>query len=110
LSAEIRPFRAGWSMLRSMPTTPPSSGTDRTPPRLLRQDEVAELLGVSPRTVRSFAAAGDLPKVVLGRRSTRYRISDVEALIDARILHRDDDPAAPGRVDKSARQRRRDEA
>lgn len=82
---------------------PASSPTRPTPP-LLRQDEVAEILGVSTRTVRSLAAAGDLPRVVLGRRATRYRRDDVDALIDARTVLNDNDPAiTPGRVEDAGR-------
>jgi len=48
--------------------------------------EVAELLGCSPRTVRTFAARGELRRVVLGYRSTRYLRDDVERLIESRTV------------------------
>jgi excisionase family DNA binding protein len=93
-----------------MASMPESSALDRTDPvvQLLRPDEVADLLGVSIRYVRYLAAAGALPKIRLGRRSSRYRLADVEALIDRRqVVLNDDDPAlTPGRAKESARTRR----
>ena len=53
-------------------------------PTLLRVDEVADILGVDPRTVKRLATDGELPRVVLGRRSTRYRLADVESFIESR--------------------------
>ena len=46
---------------------------------LLREREVAELLGVSLRTVGRLAERGTLDRVRIGG-VTRYRRSDVEAL------------------------------
>ncbi|MEK6326300.1 MAG: helix-turn-helix domain-containing protein [Actinomycetota bacterium] len=77
------------------------------PERLLRVDEVATILGVDPRTVKRLAAEGQLRRIVLGRRSTRYRLEDVRALIDRRTeVHNDNDLATPGRVEESAGQGR----
>jgi excisionase family DNA binding protein len=92
---------------------PGSSQTAPTLPEpLLRVDEVATILGVDPRTVKRLAADGQLRRIVLGRRSTRYRLEDVRALIDRRTVdHNDNDPAStPGRVEESARQRRHGQA
>lgn len=69
-----------------------SSTLGRTPSPLLRPAEVAELLGCSMRQVRYLAAAGVFPRVVLGRRSTRYRLADIEAFIAERT-HDDARPA-----------------
>lgn len=44
-------------------------------------DEVAELFGVTTRTVRSWAAAGRLRRIRLGHRTTRYTARSVAALI-----------------------------
>lgn len=52
---------------------------------LLTTSEVASILGLAPRTVRSLASRGRLPRVVLGHRSTRYRLADVVELIDVSI-------------------------
>src|SRR3712207_2343318 len=71
-------------------------------PRLLTAEEVAAVLGVDPRTVQRFASDGRLPRVVLGRRSTRYRDSDVRALID-HCLQNDDSTATRGAVERKVR-------
>jgi predicted DNA-binding transcriptional regulator AlpA len=49
---------------------------------LLSADQVGDLLGITPRTVKRLAADGALTRVVLGHRTTRYRQSDVAALIE----------------------------
>lgn len=51
--------------------------------RLLTAAQVASMLGLSPRTVKHMASIGRLPRVVLGHRSTRYRLADVENLIES---------------------------
>ena len=48
--------------------------------RLLSPHQAAELLGVSVRTMYRLVTTGDLPKVKL-RKSARFRLSDVQALI-----------------------------
>lgn len=52
------------------------------PPALLGAREVADLLGVSRRTVWRLADAGALPRVHVAQRAVRYRLEDVEALIE----------------------------
>ena len=53
------------------------------PSKLLRAQEVADLLGVSRSTVSSGKGiATDLPRVTRGRRYTRWFESDVLALLD----------------------------
>jgi excisionase family DNA binding protein len=52
--------------------------------RLLTVDEVAATLKLSRRSVWRLRAAGELPAVQFGG-STRFRLSDVEIIIDARI-------------------------
>jgi excisionase family DNA binding protein len=54
-------------------------------PRLLRRSEVADLLGVSRRTVDRLVRAGALPVVYLDRRP-RYVATDVAALVRARRM------------------------
>ncbi len=51
-------------------------------PQLLRPEEVAAVLQVTPRTVRRWGAAGRLERVRLGDRLTRYTTASVAALID----------------------------
>lgn len=53
-----------------------------TPDRLLRAQEAADLLAVSPRLVWRFRAEGKLPAVSIAG-ATRFRLSDVKRLIDA---------------------------
>ena len=53
----------------------------RSGPQLLRPDEVAAILQVTPRTVRRWGAAGVLERIRLGERLTRYTAESVEALI-----------------------------
>ena len=67
-----------------MATVPASSPLSRIEPeaQLLTEREVGSLLRIAPRTVRVLAAEGRLTRVRLGRRSTRYRLDDVVALID----------------------------
>ena len=50
-------------------------------PLLWTAEQVAEQLGISPRTVWSLTAGGDLP-VVRIRRCVRYRPEDVRAYRD----------------------------
>ncbi|MEA2190753.1 MAG: Helix-turn-helix domain [Solirubrobacteraceae bacterium] len=66
-------------MLVRMATT--VDQTDRSNPQLLRPDEVATILQVTPRTVRRWGAAGILERIRLGDRLTRYTVESVEALI-----------------------------
>lgn len=49
--------------------------------RLLSTDEVAELLAVSPKTVRRWIAEGELPAVKL-QRLWRVRSADLERLLE----------------------------
>ncbi len=52
--------------------------------RLMTTDQVADVLGVDPRTVREIVRAGDLPKIVVGRRTVRFHPHDVDAYIRER--------------------------
>jgi excisionase family DNA binding protein len=58
---------------------PALSSQQRT--RLLTPKEVAELLRVTPRTVRRWAAEGHLQRVRPGGRLSRYTPESVESLI-----------------------------
>ena len=52
-----------------------------TQDHLLTLREVSERLACSPGLVRRLDARGMLPRVKLGRRSVRYRASDVSRLV-----------------------------
>ncbi len=57
--------------------------SSRAPSRLLKVSEVAELLGVSERTVWSLLDAGDLPRTRI-RGATRVALDAVLAFIERR--------------------------
>lgn len=59
---------------------------DSTP--LLSPLEVADLLGLSAKSVRRLALAGSLPCVRLSERIIRFDLADVEAFIAARRSER----------------------
>lgn len=74
---------------------------DRT--ALLTPQEVAEILRVSPRTVRRLAACGQLDRLRLGYRTTRYAADNVDALIAS--YNSDEAPAgtdAPSKRERPA--------
>ena len=54
-------------------------------PALLTVRDVGELVGVSPKTVRSMIARGELPEVRLSGRMIRVWVEDVERLITAHL-------------------------
>ena len=54
----------------------------RAATKLLKDFEVAEMLGVSLNTVWRSVHRGDIPKPVIFGRNTRWRLTDVEAAID----------------------------
>jgi predicted site-specific integrase-resolvase len=59
---------------------PESSQTTRQKP-LLTEVEVADLFGVTARTIRNWAATGHLsPLRIAG--TTRYRAAEIQALIE----------------------------
>ncbi|WP_345528295.1 helix-turn-helix domain-containing protein [Nocardioides endophyticus] len=51
--------------------------------RLVSITETAEILGISPKTVRRRIATGDLAAVRLGRRTIRIRTESIDKMIDA---------------------------
>ena len=56
-----------------------------TPPRLLTLAEVTDRLHVSRRTVATLVATRQLPTVIIGTRSTRVRVIDLEEYIEGQI-------------------------
>ncbi len=53
--------------------------------QLLRVDEAAKRLGLSPFTVRKWMSDGKLPTVRLSKGAVRVREQDVEAIIAANL-------------------------
>jgi excisionase family DNA binding protein len=49
---------------------------------ILNRSEVAVLLQVSDRTIDRWAAEGRLHRIRLSPRTTRYRLDDVQRLVD----------------------------
>lgn len=53
--------------------------------RLLDEDEAAEFLGLSPRTLQGLRVRGGGPDYIkIGSRAVRYRLSDLEDFIEGR--------------------------
>jgi excisionase family DNA binding protein len=50
--------------------------------RLLTAEDVAKILNYSPLTVYEKARNGEIPSIIIGRRTRRFRLSDIEALIN----------------------------
>jgi excisionase family DNA binding protein len=71
----------------------------RPPPpdlRVLTTADVARLLGISPRTVRRWAADGTLPPPVRkGCRYTRWRLADVQRFLGEHRTLPDAPPLTP---------------
>jgi excisionase family DNA binding protein len=53
---------------------------------LLTQDEAAELLKLSVRTVERLRTSGTGPKFLKIRNSVRYRLEDVQSWIVSRLV------------------------
>ena len=53
--------------------------------RLLDEDEAAEFLGLSPRTLQGLRVRGGGPEYIkIGSRAVRYRLRDLEEFIEGR--------------------------
>jgi excisionase family DNA binding protein len=90
-----------WSFESSLPPSipaPPGTGSMAREPdddRLLTYSETAELLGVSERSVRRWAADGRIETVALGR-LVRVRPSEIRRLVRDGLSAADADPAGSG--------------
>jgi predicted DNA-binding transcriptional regulator AlpA len=61
----------------------PQAAQSRNP--LLDEDEAAEYLGLSPRTLQGLRVKGGGPDYIkIGSRAVRYRLSDLEEFIEER--------------------------
>jgi predicted DNA-binding transcriptional regulator AlpA len=49
--------------------------------RLLTQEEAQAMLGLAPATFRRLAKAGNVPRVPVGARLVRYRLSDIQRIV-----------------------------
>lgn len=52
---------------------------------LLTVDEVAEILKLTPYTIRQFLKAGTLPGVKIGARQWRVRKDDLDAYVNGQV-------------------------
>ena len=50
--------------------------------RLLREKEVAEIYGISVRTLQKWRCTGGGPPFVKANRSIRYRMEEIESYLD----------------------------
>lgn len=50
--------------------------------RLLRRQQVADVLNISTRTVRRWEAQGKIPVIKLTRSCIRYRVKDIMDLLE----------------------------
>lgn len=53
--------------------------------RLIKPVEAAALLSLSRRTLRRYEVAGKLPPIKINQRVTRYRMLDVQRLMEAAV-------------------------
>lgn len=67
---------------RGQRPAPPAERSEAGGGQLVSQARVAELLGVSTRTVRRLGAAGRLTPIHIGRR-TLYRLDDLQEVTNA---------------------------
>lgn len=60
---------------------PAAQEADSAQDRLLTQEEVLGMLSLSRPSLQRMVLAGILPKVPLGARMVRYRLSDVQRIV-----------------------------
>ena len=69
------------------PARPAKKVIAKTPPkdpdRCLNRREVAALIGVSPKTIIRWVKTGKLPEIDLSPGIKRYKLQDIEALMQA---------------------------
>ena len=64
------------------------SNNTQTPDRLLHEIEAADLLALSPRTLRNWRALGQGPSYIkLSGRCIRYRLNDLIEFVDSKSQH-----------------------
>ena len=97
--------------MEGAPMAPDSATADIPVRRLLSVAQVAEILGVSDRTVRTRIMSGELPTIRLNARGFALRIdpSDLEDYIDRCRSHRPP-PAVPQATPEQIEARRKKRA
>jgi len=77
----------------SQPINSPRPEPNEDPDSLIRQEEAALILGVSPRCLENFRYRGRGPSYVrISARCIRYRRSDLRDFIDERVRTSTSDP------------------
>jgi excisionase family DNA binding protein len=64
------------------------SGSNRIDPMVVDEEQAARMLGISRRMVFEFRAKGELPHVKFGR-LIRYRVSDIQAFLERKLIEND---------------------
>lgn len=54
---------------------------NQLPGKLMTRKQVADILGLSGRTVARMQTAGKIKSIIVGDRSVRFRIEDVQAMM-----------------------------
>jgi excisionase family DNA binding protein len=62
----------------TQPSVDKPEGIDIPYPRPMTKAELAEYLGVSPRTVDNYVSGRKIPFIKLGSRLIRFRLADVD--------------------------------
>ena len=78
--------------MRPMPNKPQAAPAATQPARYLTNDEAAEFLRLSPRTLEKQRVIGGGPRFRKFGRRVMYAITDLEAWADARSFEMTSDP------------------
>jgi excisionase family DNA binding protein len=74
------------ALVADAPLTSVSERTRRDASRLLDEFELASWLSISVRTLRNWRVqGGQIPFIRVGKKTIRYRTSDIEAWLAARV-------------------------
>lgn len=57
--------------------------SDKTPLKLLKVKDAADVLGISISTMNSLYYGGEIDYVRVGRRSVRFKLSELERYVEA---------------------------
>jgi excisionase family DNA binding protein len=76
--------RPGFSLLNSRQFSifPHMATNDSPPPPLVRAEDIAKSLAVTPRYVLSMAKEGKIPSVRIGEKCVRFRHDEVLSVFD----------------------------
>lgn len=95
--APVRPYAAH--------TVAPQPAATPQPPRYLTNDEAADYLRLSPRTLEKQRVIGDGPRFRKFGRRVMYAVADLDAWADARSFEATSDPEYAERHSADSRAR-----